>query len=234
MSVQAIIQSTFFAEKSGEGTEGFRPMITVSGEYGAGGREVGRVLAQKLGVVCFEPELIDQIVAESMKSSELSRQLDNRLPDVLDDWLRRLWHKKEPSDRADYYLHLVKAVMGITHVGGVIVGRGAHLILASQNVFRLKIEGSREFCAQSIAKREGISVKAAMEMVGHVEEERIRFVREIYKRFPTDKTYYDLVLNREIISQEQIVDIVFLAMQMAGYELPEAARPQPRPRRRHH
>ena len=217
MSVQTIIQSTFFSEKRASDRRASSPLITISGEYGAGGRDIGKLLAKQLGIVCFEPELIDQIVEESMKGSELSHQLDTKLPETLDSWLHLLWHEKAPAQRADYYIHLVKAIMGIVHVGGVIIGRGAHLILAGQKVFRLKVEASRDFCAHAIAKKEGISLKAAKELAERVDAERIKFVREVYKRFPTENTYYDLVLNAETIPPDQMLHIVTHAMRTAGY-----------------
>lgn len=40
-------------------------IITISREFGSGGRTVGRLAAQKLGIPCYDQELIDRIAAES-------------------------------------------------------------------------------------------------------------------------------------------------------------------------
>ena len=37
-------------------------IITISREYGSGGREIGRKLAEKLGIHCYDAELIQRIV----------------------------------------------------------------------------------------------------------------------------------------------------------------------------
>ena len=40
-------------------------IITISREYGSGGREIGRKLAEKLGIHCYDAELIQRIVEKS-------------------------------------------------------------------------------------------------------------------------------------------------------------------------
>ncbi|MBF0158601.1 MAG: cytidylate kinase-like family protein [Magnetococcales bacterium] len=222
MPIQSIIQSSFLNPLPRD--PGKLPlMLTVSGEYGAGGRELARYLASKWQVTFFDPDIIDRIVAESIRNKDLSDQLDRSLPEMLDDWFHALWKKKkDDTSKSVYYLHLVKTVMSIAKTGGVIVGRGAHLILAGQTaVFRLKVEGSRDFCARNISQKEGISLKAAKDLAARMDAERVDFVREIYRRFPTHNTYYDLVLGAESLSREQMGTIVELAMREAGFHIPE-------------
>lgn len=40
-------------------------MITISREFGSGGRTIGRETAQKLGIPCYDSELIEKIAEES-------------------------------------------------------------------------------------------------------------------------------------------------------------------------
>ena len=40
-------------------------VITISREYGSGGRMVGRKLAEKLGIHCYDADLIQRIVDKS-------------------------------------------------------------------------------------------------------------------------------------------------------------------------
>ena len=40
-------------------------IITVSREFGSGGRTIGRMAALKLGIPCYDQELIDKVAAES-------------------------------------------------------------------------------------------------------------------------------------------------------------------------
>ena len=40
-------------------------IITISREFGSGGRTVGRIIASKLGIPFYDKELVDQIALES-------------------------------------------------------------------------------------------------------------------------------------------------------------------------
>ena len=46
-------------------------VITIGREFGSGGREIGRILAEKLNIKCYDKELL----ALSAKESGLSEQL---------------------------------------------------------------------------------------------------------------------------------------------------------------
>lgn len=49
-------------------------IITVSREFGSGGRTVGRMAAEKLGIACYDHELIDKIAEESNFAKEYIRE----------------------------------------------------------------------------------------------------------------------------------------------------------------
>lgn len=45
-------------------------VITISRQFGSGGREIGQLLSQKLGIPFYDKEVIDQIAAESKLSQD--------------------------------------------------------------------------------------------------------------------------------------------------------------------
>ena len=48
---------------------------------------------------------------------------------------------------------LVKLVMSIGRMGGLIVGRGAHVVLSDACALRVRVTGSPEVCARRMAER---------------------------------------------------------------------------------
>ena len=40
-------------------------VITISREFGSGGRTIGRMVAEKLGIPCYDAEIIEKIAKES-------------------------------------------------------------------------------------------------------------------------------------------------------------------------
>lgn len=53
-------------------------IITIARQFGAGGRRVGRLLSEKLGIPLYDKELIIRASKESGYSEELFRQLDEQ------------------------------------------------------------------------------------------------------------------------------------------------------------
>nr|CRH05113.1 conserved protein of unknown function [Candidatus Magnetococcus massalia] len=210
-----IIQNTYFDEKKKSKA---RALVAIAGEYGAGAEEVGKLLADALGVQFFDPPLLQHIVQEAEENQALHDRLDLLLPSKMDKWIDKLLSKGRKKGTVSY-LHLVKAIMGIVPRGGVIVGMGAHLILSGQRVFRLKIEAGPAYCADNIARKAGVDLAAAKKLCNKVDRERVKFVKEIYERFPTDDTYYDLVLSAESFSPERMSKMALKAMCLSGYEI---------------
>ena len=45
-----------------------RRIITISREFGSGGRTIGKMVAQELGIPCYDSELLEKIAKESKQS----------------------------------------------------------------------------------------------------------------------------------------------------------------------
>lgn len=195
-----------------------RPLVTVSGEYGARAHEVGAALAEKLGVGLFDYRTLDHIVAKAHADRQIRGGLDTESFAFESKWIRKLI-KKDAPDMSSFLPYLVKTIMAIIPQGGVIIGHGAHLILVNSEVLRLKVEAGPEVCIQRISEDKGVTIKAATKMAQKVNKERIKLVKSIYDRFPTDSTYYDLVLSSEILNTDQIVKITLAAMKEAKLPL---------------
>ena len=55
-----------------------KKVITISREFGSGGRLIGRRLAEKLGVPYYDKELLDRIAEESGFSREMIEGAEKR------------------------------------------------------------------------------------------------------------------------------------------------------------
>jgi cytidylate kinase len=196
------------------------PVVTVSRSVGAGGGKIAELLSEQLTVPCFGYSMFDGIVKESKQDKYLLALVDEKAPGTLEDWIHSLFTKGQTS-KSDFYMRLVKTTLAIAKTGGVIVGRGAHLVLASNpRVFRVRIEGSMDVCVERVAKREKIKTKKAREFIQKIEKDRIKYVRELYNRFPNDRGYYDLVVNTDKLNSHDAVEIITHAMEKMGYYVP--------------
>jgi len=193
-------------------------VVAVSRGYGALGQETAQALADTLGVSCCDRAILQEVAERADVDVELVRRLDERLKNIRSDWwLAMFGNRSFPKER--YLNHLVKVVLNISLQGGVIVGRGAHLILGPERCFRVRIIGSLRQCAQRISARESVDFDAAVRRVEQVDRERAEYLDELYGVRAGDSSNFDLVLNTDRYTVDQAVAIILAAMQQAGYDL---------------
>lgn len=222
-AVKGMMKSVFFdSEKLAACDVEGCPVVTISRDFGAGGADVAHLLADQLGVECFDDQLLDEIIQRTSSDKSLMKRLDEKVVKGLDDWVIALFSKGKTS-QLDYFHALINVMEGISRSGGVIVGRGAHLILAhrGKKVFRVRIDGSLKMRTKRIAKREGIDKSEALKRAQKVDKERVVFVKKIYKQFPIkESTYYDMLLSSDVMETEQMVDIINYAMKQLQFNVP--------------
>jgi cytidylate kinase len=135
----------------------------------------------------------------------------------------------------EYRRHLIQVILAIARKSGVIVGRGAHLILANYKVFRVHILGSAEVCARRLVKQERIgldtplTVDEAKRRVLRAQEDNAAFVRQLFARDIDELGAFDLMVNTDCIPVEAAPDIILYAMERAGFDVSK----EPAERRSH-
>lgn len=53
-----------------------KAIITIGRQYGSGGREIGQRLAEKLGIKCYDSELLDRAAKDSGMCQEIFENHD--------------------------------------------------------------------------------------------------------------------------------------------------------------
>ena len=224
--IKALVGSELMAdrknseERVGQGQEKY--VVTVSRNYGARGKDAAQLLADRLGVRCCDRAILQEVAHRAHVDVDLVTALDEHVKHIRGDWWHALVDTRTFS-REQYFYHLVKVILSISRTGGVIVGRGAHLILGPDTAFRVRIVGTLLRCAERIAKRENLDAEAARQRVLAVDRERSDYIRELYGVDADDASYYDLVVNSDRFGVEEMVDNILFCMQSAGYVLPERA-----------
>ena len=196
-------------------------VVTVSRGYGALGKETAQRLADTLGVRCCDRYILQEVAKRANVDVELVRRLDDRVNRINGNWWESLFKGRSyPKER--YLQHLVKVVLNISTKGGVIVGRGAHLILGPERCFRVRIIGSLEKCAERISVREAIGIDAAQQRVQEVDRDRARYLNDLYGVHAGDSSNFDLVLNTDRFTVKETTALILDAMHKAGYQLTPA------------
>lgn len=179
------------------------PVVTLARDHGAGGEEIARLLAQRLQVPCYDKEILDRIVERAEEDASLMRSLDEKVPPREGLFLfAAMLGLNDPLTK--YQRLLTRVLNAVPFNGGVIVGRGAHYVLQSPWVFRVRIVGSEEICA----KRLGGGDKALAE-VRKVNQLRGRFHKDVFNTDSYAAHHYDLTINTDRFSDfGKVADLI--------------------------
>ncbi|MEN8207104.1 MAG: cytidylate kinase-like family protein [Pseudomonadota bacterium] len=195
-------------------------VVTVSRGYGSLGKKIAQALADRLGVRCCDRSILEGVAERAAVDIELVKRLDENLEHTgTVPWMAFFKGKSFPKER--YLHHLVKVILNISKKGGVIVGRGAHLILGPDKAFRVRITGGLEACAQRVARREQLDIEAARERVTTINRQRADYLQKLYGEGINDCGDYDLTINTDRFDVDAAIELILHSMQLAGYDLPE-------------
>lgn len=178
-------------------------VITVSREYGAGGGEVARRLAEALGWELLDRELLHRAAAiEDIPDAELER-LDEKALSLTD---RLRLHP--PHQR---YMHgLTEAARQAAARGQVVlVGRGTRQLLDDvPDAFHLRLVAPLDWRVQRMALREGWSMEQARTRCLEVDRSRDRFTRYFFGPNALQAEQYDLVVNSDRVPLDDVAACV--------------------------
>jgi cytidylate kinase len=177
--------------------------ITVSREFGAGGGEVARRLAEALGWELLDRELLHRAAAiEHVPDTELER-LDEKALSMTD---RLRLHP--PHQR---YMHGVTEAARQAAARGkvVLVGRGARQLLGDMpDVLHLRMVAPVDWRVQRMALREGWSMEQARMRCLEVDQSRDRFTRYFFGPDALQPEQYDLVANSDRVPLDHVVALM--------------------------
>lgn len=187
------------------------PVVTISRDHGAGGEAVAAALAKRLDVSSFDRSILDQVVASATSDPALMRVLDERAPERSGMFLyASLLGLHDPVP--EYQRLLVRVIHGIAARGGVILGRGAHLLLRGGPYFRVCIVGSEEVCARRLAGGDDAAVPGALEEVRAVNARRTAYLRDMFRLERDDPRHYDLMVNTDRYADlDEVADLIVTA-----------------------
>ena len=196
------------------------PTVIISRSMGSGGDGIARLLGKRLGLEVYGSEILDAVAKQAKVDKRLLSSLNEVAGQTSDAWLYATFFGKNVS-RDDYVSHLVSTVRGLQRMGGIILGRGAYIILENKPVLRVRITGSVEVCAARVAEEDGIPLDDAEKKVRDSNRKRGRFVWDMFHRRLNDPTHFDLVINTDKLKgPDDAVDLIVAMLKATGLDKP--------------
>lgn len=193
-------------------------IITVGRQFGSGGHDIGKKLAEKLNIKFYDKELLLEAAKEAGLNPALFRKADEKLPSFYISNLSMnfgFYTQSFSPSPTTYYDSVQKAICDmIRNIAAkescIIVGRCAdYLLRDNPNCINIFISASADACAQRIIKRtEGLTVDDAKSLA-----KKENKLRAEYYNFYTDKEWghsssYDLCIDSSRIDTESIIEII--------------------------
>lgn len=194
-------------------------VITIGRQYGSGGREIGRLIADVLGIKYYDKELLTESAKVAGVKPELFEAADERTPSFFSNlWSFNLGFNSgsylignTPLSDENIYRAQSNVMKNIAEQSScVIVGRSADYVLRENpNLISVFIHASIESRIIRIMNRTDIdSAEKAREMA-----EKKDKLRASYYNFYTDKSWgssmsYDLSIDSSKLPTAVVADII--------------------------
>ena len=198
------------------------PVITISRQFGAGGKTLGRRIADTLGYFYADEDIIERAVVEIYVSSD-GREIIETEPV---DKLRKFISKLNPfgtslmelplSDKERYidgfkYVELLNLIIPKIARNGnaVIVGRGGQYILHDvENTYNILLIANEEDKINFIVDHYRVSRTRAVQMINRMNKRRANLYSFFRKKDYDDPKLYDLILNMSKFSIDKAEKLI--------------------------
>ncbi|MHB9073045.1 MAG: cytidylate kinase-like family protein [Desulfobaccales bacterium] len=177
-------------------------ILAISREYGSGGREIGRKVADRLGYQFVDKERLFQDLEQAgPRWARIAKEIDEVCPTL---WERHDWQYRG-------YVSQIEDLILEYAVGDnvVIIGRGGSSLLQGVPFcLRVRLIAPMEARLQAIMARERLTREAATRLIAQIDGERACYIKANYGSDWDAEDVYDLTLNTASLTHDQVVDIL--------------------------
>ena len=192
-------------------------VITIARQFGSGGRELGRRLAEKLGFAYYDDEIIEEISKRTSLSEEYVQQVVEHRPVTL--MPITIGHSFYPvqhplmEQSQKIFKEQAEIINEMSEKSPcVIVGCCADYILRQKKLLRLFVyadmQSKVERCRLKGPEEEKLTDKQLRAMIRKVEKNRAKYYEFYTGRTWGDKLNYDLLINTTNTDIRLIVSVI--------------------------
>lgn len=197
-------------------------VITISRQFGAGGKTFGRRLADTLGYYYADEDIIERAVVEFSVSTDGKKILETEPGDKLKRFISKLnpfgtsLMELPLSDKERYidgykYVELLNLIMPkIAREGNaVIIGRGGQYILHDfKDTYHILLTAKEEDRIKFIEDHYRVSSTRTIQILKRMAKRRANLYSYFGKKDYDNPTLYDLVLNMSLLSIDKAEELI--------------------------
>ena len=196
-----------------------KTVITIARSSGSGGRTLGKLLAEQLGINCYDREILRMASDASGINEALFGQADERLKrSPLFGILKKNPYKGGviPPENSDFvsddnlFNYQAKVIKELAaQESCVIIGRCADYLLRDDpDVIKLYFCAPKKDCVARVMNQNGLSEKEAERRIEKIDKYRAEYYRYYTGRDWNDARNYNFCLDTTSMSYEKLVEVV--------------------------
>ena len=191
-------------------------VITISRQFGSGGRTIGKAIAQRLGVPYYDRELVDEVAKKSGFSHEFIEEI-GEYASVTSSFLFNIAVSPHPMGLVDtmsisdkLYVCQANTIRDFADKGPcVIVGRCADFILKDRpDCLHIFIHADNAFRAKHVLEHYGETSKPMDKRLAEKDSKRKVYYKHYTNRNWGEAQNYDICLDSGTLGIEKCVEIV--------------------------
>lgn len=182
-------------------------VITISREYGSGGRYIGRLIADQLGIKFYDKDFIVQMAKETGLSEEYienHEQKRGNLAGLNNGYYFGLDNSDELFIKESELIQKVAKQESC-----VIIGRCADFILKDQeNVIKVFVYSNKEDKIKRATEIYGLDKAKAEKEIKQIDKLRANHYKHYTEKAWNDYSHYDICINSDTLGVEKSAELI--------------------------
>jgi cytidylate kinase len=203
-------------------------VVTIAALYGAGGKTVGPLVAERLGVQFLDRAIPTSVAQRAGIPERAIAEVDERPRSGRERALGILGRASPPTGASEQVEHLdleerrlraeiEEFLADAMRSGGVVLGRGGAVVLASVPwALHVYLGGDREGRIARVMELQGADREAATQRVEVNDRARREYVRSAYGVDGDNPRLYHLMIDAIALGQDACVELVAAAAHLRG------------------
>lgn len=181
--------------------------ITISREYGSGGRYIGQLVADKLGIKLYDKEFVEKLAVETGLSEEYIENNEQKR-NALDALNSGYYFGMNNSD--ELFIKESELIKEIANKEScVIIGRCADFILKdNSNIIKVFVYSNMEDEVKRATKFYGLDEKNAKKEIKRINKLRASHYKYYTEKEWKDNSNYDICINSDALGVEKSAELI--------------------------
>ena len=195
-------------------------VITINRELGSGGRTIGRLLSEKLGVPFYDKAVIDGLTQKFGLSPERIEEIKAQKKSWWNDintYYQTLVNSANMPMEAEVKLdnasmfeteqHILQELA--THSSCVVAGRTGFMVFREwPNHLNVFIQASMPHRIQRVMRRQNVSEQEACDIIAKMDTTREAYIKKYEDTSRYDTRNYQLVISMDDLSEDDAAEII--------------------------